>query len=176
MARPQRAMRAMIRQRTQLIQERASGGNRMPQVLEGANRKLASVATARTGGAAPARLQARVDGQTDLPVRAQLAKSAGRAGAGTVGHASSWAGRGPPARVGPRPRIRAGTHSWRGVLVPTARAARRRPGPGGVLPSAGGAVWEEQAAWRAGASDPRDYRSRTADGPRRAGTRRRSAG
>lgn len=71
---PQRALRDLTRQRTHLIQERASVVNRMQKVLECANIKLASVVTDITGVSARAMLQALVDGQTDVSALAQLAK------------------------------------------------------------------------------------------------------
>lgn len=71
---PQRALRDLTRQRTHLIQERASVVNRMQKVLEWANIKLSSVVTDITGVSARAMLQALVAGQTDVTVLAQLAK------------------------------------------------------------------------------------------------------
>ncbi|HEU5085846.1 MAG TPA: IS110 family transposase, partial [Roseiflexaceae bacterium] len=71
---PQRALRDLTRQRTHLIQERASVVNRMQKVLEWANIKLASVVSDITGVSARAMLQALVDGQTDVSALAQLAK------------------------------------------------------------------------------------------------------
>lgn len=71
---PQRALRDLTRQRTHLIQERASVVNRMQKVLEWANIKLASVVTDITGVSARAMLQALVAGQTDVTVLANLAK------------------------------------------------------------------------------------------------------
>jgi transposase len=71
---PQRALRDLTRQRTHLIQERASVINRMQKVLEWANIKLASVVTDITGVSARAMLQALIDGQTDASTLAQLAK------------------------------------------------------------------------------------------------------
>jgi transposase len=71
---PQRALRDLTRQRTHLIQERASVVNRMQKVLEWANIKLASVVTDITGVSARAMLQGLVDGQTDVTALAQLAK------------------------------------------------------------------------------------------------------
>lgn len=71
---PQRALRDLTRQRTHLIQERASVVNRMQKVLEWANIKLASVVTDITGVSARAMLQALVDGQTDVSALAELAK------------------------------------------------------------------------------------------------------
>jgi transposase len=55
---PQRALRDLTRQRTHLVQERASVVNRMQKVLEWANIKLASVVTDITGVSARAMLQA----------------------------------------------------------------------------------------------------------------------
>lgn len=71
---PQRALRDLTRQRTHLIQERASVVNRLQKVLEWANIKLASVVTDITGVSARAMLQGLVDGQTDITALAQLAK------------------------------------------------------------------------------------------------------
>jgi transposase len=71
---PQRALRDLPRQRTHLIQERASEVNRMQKVLEGANIKRASVVTDITGVSARAMLLALIDGQTDVSALAQLAK------------------------------------------------------------------------------------------------------
>ncbi len=71
---PQRALRDLTRQRTHLIQERASVVNRMQKVLEWANIKLASVVTDITGVSARAMLQALVEGQTDVTALAELAK------------------------------------------------------------------------------------------------------
>jgi transposase len=73
-AAPQRALRDLTRQRTHLIQERASVVNRMQKVLEWANIKLSSVVTDITGVSARAMLQALVDGQTDVTALAHLAK------------------------------------------------------------------------------------------------------
>lgn len=71
---PQRALRDLTRQRTHLIQERASIINRMQKVLEWANIKLSSVVTDITGVSARAMLEALVAGQTDVSELAQLAK------------------------------------------------------------------------------------------------------
>jgi transposase len=71
---PQRALRDLTRQRTHLVQERASVVNRMQKVLEWANIKLSAVVTDITGVSARAMLQALVEGQTDVTVLAQLAK------------------------------------------------------------------------------------------------------
>jgi transposase len=71
---PQRALRDLTRQRTHLIQERASIVNRMQKVLEWANIKLSSVVTDITGVSARAMLEALVGGQRDVSELAQLAK------------------------------------------------------------------------------------------------------
>jgi transposase len=71
---PQRALRDLTRQRTHLVQERASVINRMQKVLEWANIKLSSVVTDITGVSARAMLVALCDGQTDVSALAQLAK------------------------------------------------------------------------------------------------------
>src|SRR5215470_8996104 len=71
---PQRALRDLTRQRTHLVQERASVVNRMQKVLEWANLKLASVATDVTGVSARAMLEALLGGQTDVTVLAELAQ------------------------------------------------------------------------------------------------------
>jgi transposase len=71
---PQRALRDLTRQRTHLVQERATVVNRMQKVLEWANLKLASVVTDVTGVSARAMLEALLAGQTDVSVLAELAK------------------------------------------------------------------------------------------------------
>lgn len=71
---PQRALRDLTRQRTTLIQERASVVNRMQKVLEWANIKLASVVTDITGVSARAMLEALVAGQSDVTALANMAK------------------------------------------------------------------------------------------------------
>jgi transposase len=76
---PQRALRDLTRQRTHLVQERASIVNRMQKVLEWANIKLASVVTDITGVSARSMLQALMDGQTDVTELANLAKGRLRA-------------------------------------------------------------------------------------------------
>ncbi len=72
--RPQRELRELTRYRTQLVRERASEVNRMQKVLEGANIKLASVATDITGVSGHQILQALIGGETDPQLMAQLAK------------------------------------------------------------------------------------------------------
>jgi transposase len=72
--RPQRALRDLTRYRTKLIQERTRVVNRVQKVLEGANIKLASVATDVMGVSARAMLEELAAGQTDPRLMAELAK------------------------------------------------------------------------------------------------------
>lgn len=76
---PQRALRDLTRQRTHLVQERATVVNRLQKVLEWANLKLAAVVTDVTGVSARAMLEALIAGQTDVSVLAELAKGRLRA-------------------------------------------------------------------------------------------------
>jgi transposase len=76
---PQRALRDLTRQRTHLVQERASVVNRMQKVLEWANIKLAAVVTDVTGVSARAMLEALVAGQSDVTVLAEMAQGRLRA-------------------------------------------------------------------------------------------------
>jgi transposase len=71
---PQRALRDLTRQRTHLVQERASVVNQMQKVLEWANIKLASVVSDITGVSARAMLEALLAGQSDVTTLASLAK------------------------------------------------------------------------------------------------------
>jgi transposase len=71
---PQRALRDLTRQRSHLVQERATVVNRMQKALEWANLKLASVVTDVTGVSARAMLEALLAGQSDVSVLAELAK------------------------------------------------------------------------------------------------------
>jgi len=71
---PQRDLRDVTRQRTNLVQERASVVNRMQKVLEWANIKLSTVVTDITGVSARAMLQALVAGQEDPEILAELAR------------------------------------------------------------------------------------------------------
>jgi len=73
-ARPQRELRELTRYRTSLVRERTAEANRLQKTLEGANIKLASVATDILGTSGRAMLQALVAGATDAPTLAQLAK------------------------------------------------------------------------------------------------------
>ena len=71
---PQRDLRDLTRQRTHLVQDRASVVNRLHQVLEWANIKLASGATDVTGVAARAMLAAIIEGEADPATLADLAQ------------------------------------------------------------------------------------------------------
>lgn len=78
-SRPQRELRELVRYRTLLVQERSAAANRIQKTLEGANIKLASVATDILGKSGRAMVQALVDGETDATRMAQLAKQRMRA-------------------------------------------------------------------------------------------------
>jgi transposase len=69
----QRELRELTRYRTSLVEERTAAVNRLQKVLEGANVKLASVATDVTGVSARAMLAELVAGSTDAAASAQLA-------------------------------------------------------------------------------------------------------
>lgn len=71
---PQRDLRDLTRQRTNLVQDRAAVVNRLQKVLEWANLKLSSVATDVTGVSARAMLAAIVAGEVDPTVLAELAQ------------------------------------------------------------------------------------------------------
>jgi transposase len=71
---PQRDLRDLTRQRTKLVQERASVVNRLQKVLEWANLKLAAVVTDVTGVSARNMLQALCEGTQDPEKLADLAK------------------------------------------------------------------------------------------------------
>ena len=72
--RPQRELRELTRYRTSLIRERTAAANRLQKTLEGANVKLASVATDILGKSGRRILAALVAGETDGMVLAQLAQ------------------------------------------------------------------------------------------------------
>lgn len=72
--RPQRELRELTRYRTSLVRERASEVNRLQKVLEGANIKLASVATDIMGASGRAMLEALIAGTTEGEVLADFAK------------------------------------------------------------------------------------------------------
>lgn len=76
---PQRALRDLTRQRTNLVQERARVVNQMQKVLEWANIKLSSVVSDVTGVSARAMLEALIAGSSDVSALAELAKGRLRA-------------------------------------------------------------------------------------------------
>jgi transposase len=69
----QRELRELTRYRTSLVEERTAAVNRLQKVLEGANVKLASVASDVTGVSARAMLAELVAGSTDAAALAGLA-------------------------------------------------------------------------------------------------------
>ena len=73
-AREQRELRELTRYRTSLVQERSAEVNRVQKTLEGANIKLASVASSMQGKSAREMLAALIAGETDTTVLAELAK------------------------------------------------------------------------------------------------------
>lgn len=70
----QRDLRDLTRQRTNLVQDRATVVNRLQKVLEWANIKLSSVATDVTGVSARAMLEALVQDQVDPAALSELAR------------------------------------------------------------------------------------------------------
>ncbi len=70
----QRDLRDLTRQRTNLVQDRATVVNRLQKVLEWANIKLSSVATDVTGVSARAMLEAIVQDQVDPATLSELAR------------------------------------------------------------------------------------------------------
>ena len=102
---PQRDLRDLTRQRTKLVQERASVVNRLQKVLEWANLKLASVATDVTGVSSRKMLCAIAAGTEDVKELVELAKgslrrkrqelpgnheSAGKRHSGRTGQGNNW--------------------------------------------------------------------------------------
>ena len=77
--RPQRELRELTRYRTTLIRERSAEANRLQKTLEGANIKLASVATNILGQSGQEILQALSAGSADPSALADLAKGKLRA-------------------------------------------------------------------------------------------------
>jgi transposase len=73
-SRPERELRELTRYRTSLLQERAAEANRLQKVLEGANIKLASVATNVVGLSGRAMLAAMVAGEYEVAAVAGLAR------------------------------------------------------------------------------------------------------
>jgi transposase len=72
--REQRELRELTRYRTSLVRERTAEANRLQKTLEGANIKLAAVATDILGKSGREMLAALVAGATDAAALAQLAK------------------------------------------------------------------------------------------------------
>jgi transposase len=72
--REQRELRELVRYRTSLIQERTAAANRLHKVLEGANVKIASVASDILGRSGREMLEALVAGETNPAVMAELAR------------------------------------------------------------------------------------------------------
>jgi len=72
--RPQRELRELTRYRTSLVRARAAEANRLQKTLEGANVKLAAVATDVLGKSGRDILAALVAGETDAAALAQLAR------------------------------------------------------------------------------------------------------
>jgi transposase len=72
--RPQRELRELLRYRRRLIQERSGVVNRLQKVLEGANIKLASVASDITGASGLLMLRSMASGEEDAKTLAELAK------------------------------------------------------------------------------------------------------
>ena len=72
--RARRELRELTRHRTSLVRERVAAANRLQKVLEGANIKLAAVATDILGKSGREILAALVGGSTDAVALAQLAR------------------------------------------------------------------------------------------------------
>ncbi len=124
--RPQRELRELTRYRTSLVRERTAAANRLQKTLEGANIKLAAVATDVLGKSGRAILAALIDGQTDAAELAQLATRPAAGEAAGVGAGAGGPGRGAPALPGRRavgPRRLPG-----GVDRAGERRGRRAPG------------------------------------------------
>jgi transposase len=77
--RPQRELRELGRYRTTLVRERSAEVSRLQKTLEGANIKLASVATDIMGKSGRQMLKALIAGSTDASEMAQLARGKLRA-------------------------------------------------------------------------------------------------
>ena len=73
-ARPQRELRELVRYRTGLVRQRAQVINRLQKTLEGANVKLASVATNVVGVSGHAMLQGLAEGEVDPAALAEQAR------------------------------------------------------------------------------------------------------
>ena len=72
--RPERELRELVRYRRGLIRDKAQIANRMHQVLEGGNIKLASVATDILGVSGRDMLRAMIAGENDPNVLAEMAR------------------------------------------------------------------------------------------------------
>lgn len=72
--RSQRELRELVRYRRRLVQDKSQIANRMHQVLEGGNIKLASVATDILGVSGREMLRAMIAGETDPSVLAEMAR------------------------------------------------------------------------------------------------------
>src|SRR5438874_3067939 len=82
--RPQRELRELVRYRTTLVRERSAEVNRLQKTLEGANIKLASVASDPLGVSVGEMLDALIDGSTDVASMAELARGKMRAKRGLL--------------------------------------------------------------------------------------------
>jgi transposase len=96
--RQQRELRDVVRYRTSLVQERTAAANRLQKVLEGANIKLASMATDILGRSGREMLEALVAGETDVTTLADLA-------GGRLRDKQPALERALAGRFGPHPRI-----------------------------------------------------------------------
>lgn len=101
--RPQRELRELTRARRSLIQQRSQVANRIQKVLEGANIKLASVASDVLGISGRAMLEAIVAGTEDPQVLAEMAK-------GTLRKKTQALEEALEGLVGPHQRLLLGTH------------------------------------------------------------------
>ncbi len=95
---PQRELRELTRYRTALVRERTREANRLQKTLEGANIKLASVASDVLGKSGQAMLHALLEGVTDPAVLADLAQ-------GTLRHKIPTLERALAGRFGPHQRL-----------------------------------------------------------------------
>ena len=102
-SRPQRELRELTRARRSLIQQRSQVANRIQKVLEGANIKLASVATDVVGVSGRAMLEAMVAGTEDPQVLAEMAR-------GTLRKKTQALEEELEGLVGPHQRLLLGTH------------------------------------------------------------------
>jgi transposase len=82
--RPHRELRELVRYRTTLVRERSAEVNRLQKTLEGANIKLASVASDPLGLSGREMLNALIEGSTDVAAMAELARGKMRAKRGLL--------------------------------------------------------------------------------------------